>query len=87
MEICWEKPLEMSNGVTVGYWKMLEINVNVQTGLASVLCGGWISKSAKDDGKEMITDAKFQIDFTTFDPTGEITLGLVGLVSAAQTVL
>jgi len=87
MEICWAKNLTNDAGVTVGYWKMLSINVDVQSGMANVLCGGWVSEQAKNEGKEMVLDHNFRIDFNTFDPNGQIVAGLLQLVQAAQVSL
>lgn len=84
MEICWEKSIELDTGVSLTYWKMLEICVDVQSGKAIVKCAGWVSQAAKEDGKESGGDMNVAIDFTSFDPTGQIVAGLLQMVQAAQ---
>ena len=60
------------------------MQVDLQSALAMVRYAGWLNQDAYNSGKEMLCDKTLQIDFSNFDPQGQIAVGLLQLVQSAQ---
>lgn len=86
VSLTWEKDVELDSGVICGFWKLLDMQVDLQSALAMVRYAGWLNQDAYNSGKEMLCDKTLQIDFSNFDPQGQIAVGLLQLVQSAQKV-
>lgn len=82
--LAWEKEVELETGVIVSYWVLDKTLVNMKTGKATVSFEGYLDSQAFVDGKSKVLEKSVEIDFTSFDPSGQITAGVIALVRAAE---
>lgn len=60
--MAWLKDIENESGVVVGCWAVKSIHFNALTGKANIYYCGWVSKDAKEDGKNPVETKEFEMD-------------------------
>lgn len=82
--LTWENAVTLPTGVVANFWKILELNVDMENNRSFVRYCGWIDESAANSKKEPVVFKQSPINFDGFDPTGAMANGLIQLVKASQ---
>lgn len=83
MIVAWDKPIVIESGITVPHWVLDYLIVDIKSGMADARCSGYLSSDYVDKDFKLC-QAVYKIDFSQFDPNGQITDGLVQLISSGQ---
>lgn len=80
----WSFSLVLSSGVTVTYWKL--INVSIEVGSMTGICTayGYLDEDSYNSGKKQIVEKDYVIDFTSLSQGGALVAGVVNLVQTSQ---
>mgnify|MGYP000986571578 CR=1 FL=1 len=62
------KDVEQKTGVVVGYWEATRLTIDVLSNTARLEISGWLSKSAKDNGKDPITVKAASVQLSEIKP-------------------
>ena len=82
--VAWPYSKTLETGVVANYWVMTRMQIDMSTDLAQVTYQGFLDQSAHDSGMQNLVEQTCTIDFSSFDPTGQLAAGVIAMVSAIQ---
>ena len=82
--LSWSYSLTLSTGVVINYWVMQKMLIDMPTAQAQVEYWGYLDQTAQQAGKDPVVKQSCNIDFSSFDPTGQLAAGVIAMVSAIQ---
>jgi hypothetical protein len=82
--VAWSKEVEQASGVIAAYWVAKSMVVDLVTAKAMVQIEGYISEAAYEHPRAPVVSQSVEIDFSGFDPGGQLSEGVAAMVQAAQ---
>lgn len=80
----WSFSLTLDTGVTISYWKLINVYIEVSNMTGVCKAYGYLDQASSDAGKDHVIEREYVIDFTPLSQGGALTAGVVSLVQVAQ---
>lgn len=80
----WQKEIILSSGIVLNYWVLEIMSIKIADASAQCVCLGYVDQAAFLAGKPYVEARTYNIDFSSFDPNGDLAAGVMAMVQAAQ---
>lgn len=82
--LAWLNDVVLETGVTVGYWVLVSMNIDLHAMTAVVSYEGFLDQDAHDSGKIKILERSVKIDVSSMGQGGVLAAAVISKVRAAE---